>query len=158
MPNNKDFEVDPLALIPSEPWDYEPDKETFIYRSMPCVILRNAMGCLCGYVGITKQHPWYKMDYNELVVAETNVHGGLTYADEVVYGADNKFQKWVIENIGIHVSFQNKDMWWFGFDCAHGFDVCPKYPRELRLSDATYKDITYVRNECKSLVDQLLKV
>jgi len=59
------------------------------------------------------------------------------------------------------------ETWWFGFDCAHAWDRCPKiealssslglhYPQhtdpELKIG---YKNIAFVEDECRSLAKQL---
>jgi hypothetical protein len=57
------------------------------------------------------------------------------------------------------------DVWWFGFDCGHSYDLCPftaaavhaigfgaGVDRELGV---TYKNMAYVMQEVKSLAEQL---
>lgn len=48
------------------PWRDEPDKVIWTdpETGLDCMILRNRMGTLCGYVGIPKEHPWYGIDYS----------------------------------------------------------------------------------------------
>ncbi len=77
------------------------------------------------------------------------MHGGLTFADSCQETED--------ESRGIcHVpeKGQPDNVWWFGFDCAHSGDVCPKY--DLSHSGyETYKNIAYVKLECENLARQL---
>lgn len=57
-------------------------------------------------------------------------------------------------------------VWWFGFDCAHSGDFCPKYahiyeslhPESSIFADGHYRDLVYVRREVESLAEQLVKV
>ena len=56
-----------------------------------------------GYVGVTKGHPWYEVDYDEIGVS---IHGGLTYADH-----------WNCETQKI-----TPNIWWIGFDTSHLMD------------------------------------
>jgi len=128
----------------------------------PLVIIKHPqMGHLCGYVGVPAEHPWYKMKYNQCLEGcegEPNsldptittwhcshdtpeclidVHGGLTYSG---MGDDE---------------YLPAGYWWFGFDCAHAWDLIPGLPN---LSGGSYKDKDYVERECRSLAQQLAKV
>ena len=52
------------------------------------------------------------------------------------------------------------DVWWFGFDCAHAGDICPKmssYGIRSMSGDhgEVYRDIAYVAAECAALAQQL---
>jgi len=129
------------------PWDQEPDKRQWMSDTgLPCLIVRNHYGALCGYVGVPKEHPWYGKDYedvNELIEDEEDdyVHGGLTFSNicgekichEVEPGEDD-------------------DIWWLGFDCAHVFDRIPGMGREYESTgDCTYRDVAYVTAECEKL-------
>ena len=87
-----------------------------------------------------------------------SVHGGITYA------AGGKDSHHPIDS----------DLWWFGFDYGHAGD-CPDYDllEELfgdnemvkhRLEDRwlyeeyPVRDLEYVQQECKNLVDQIIKL
>ena len=123
------------------PWDEEPDRIQWRdpETGRVCLIKRNSMGNLCGYVGVGPQHPWHNEHYND-VPAE--VHGGLTYGshcdDDPIKGICH-----VAEGI------EPDHMYWLGFDCSHFSDLTP------RFSDGgTYRDMEYVRNECHALAKQ----
>lgn len=157
-------------------WDNEPDEESGEYKGMKTFIKRRPGGYLCGYVGIPEGHPWFGKDYNDQVkvpkaimerpidvdkigainllcavgksdamkegfldiVLAIDVHGGLTYAEK-------------------NAPMEEPDgFWWFGFDCAHAGDLLPKYDWIGR--DGIYRDIDFVRQEIKSLADQLERV
>ena len=62
----------------------------------------DAMGHLCGYLGIPPGHLWYNKHYDEI---DADVHGGLTFAGK--------------ENGGNYSQSYPMDIWWIGFDCAH---------------------------------------
>ena len=64
------------------------------------------------------------------------MHGGLTYAKDCLLNSDIK------------------GYWWLGFDCAHFGDYSP----ELPFSHGEYRNIEYVKEECKSLADQLIEI
>lgn len=67
---------------PRGEWDQEPDKKqwTDAATGLPCLIVRNFGGALCGYVGVPPGHPDHGTDYGGLD-ADVDVHGGLTFAD-----------------------------------------------------------------------------
>lgn len=87
------------------------------------------------------------------------VHGGLTYA--------NGCQEDSPEDLGICHKPEASDpdeVWWFGFDCAHAWDIMPAMMatrREHGIADwaeEKYRDLAYVTAECESLAKQLLKM
>ncbi len=49
------------------PWQNEPDKKQWLdsETGMPCLIIRNNVGALCGYVGVAKNHPLFGLDYDK---------------------------------------------------------------------------------------------
>lgn len=108
-------------------------------RGFICFILRNpTFDTLNGYVVIPSMHPWYHEDYDSI---DAEVHGGLTYADEIG-------NEWVV-----------------GFDTAHAGDAYgPNIPTELKEIHSafnrndTYRDEEYVINEIEGLVTQALDV
>jgi hypothetical protein len=118
---------------------YEPNYETFEYKGYKIVIKRMMYlgGQLNGYVRIPKGHKFY--DNNDAADV-IECHGGITWAGKMEE-EDNDF--------------------YIGFDTAHYQDLMPfmvmldKNFNLDSISNGTYRDITYVRNECKSIVDQL---
>lgn len=127
-------------------WQYEPDHLDYELEGFPCIIHRNGLGALCGYVGVPKGHPAYEKHYGDLAI---DCHGGLTYAErcqgDICHpGAD--------------------DRWWIGFDCNHCGDFAPYMEENLRkltvfldygTSGRKYRNIDYVKNEIKEIVRQL---
>lgn len=100
------------------------------------------MGHLCGYIGVPKGHPWYGKDHDMI---EANVHGGLTYfgtekihfypsqarldylinlsESEPDNGEYDKLPQWdTKERQDPFPHDTGLDIWWLGFDCAHGND------------------------------------
>jgi thiol-disulfide isomerase/thioredoxin len=143
----------------SGPWDNEPDKMQYwdSKYNFPVVIKRNAMGSLCGYVGVSPGHPWYGQRYDKVDVhgEYVSVHGGLTHADGCDHG------EWAKSICHTVPEGQPDDVFWLGFDCGHCDDISPKYVdlnRELRGFGAVYRDWTYVTQECKNLAAQAAKV
>jgi hypothetical protein len=127
------------------PWQHEPDKMQWPDREtgLPCLIVRNPDGALCGYVGVSESHPHFGKDYSNV---DADVHGGLTFADRCSG-----------EEHGICHVVQGEDppTWWFGFDCAHFCDILPD-SRVYRVGDEhVYRDVAYVQEECRKLALQL---
>lgn len=136
-------------------WLNEPDKKQWLDRAtgLPCLIVRNihVTGSLCGYVGVTKTHPLYGKDYSD-IENDIDVHGGLTYANKCQEETNN------CEGICHKVKEgENDNIWWFGFDCAHAGDRCPRIDRHDRFPDYSdsYRDVDYVTREVQSLARQL---
>lgn len=148
------------------PWDDEPDKAQWIDEAtdLDCLAVRSAHGGnWCGYVGVLPGHKWHGKGYDELG-EYPDVHGGLTYADFCMEGAE--------EGPGVcHVPAPGRpaNVWWLGFDCAHAYDAMPTMEaREAelfkKLNDIphltgpyarVYRTFEYVRGECASLAKQI---
>lgn len=136
-------------------WDNEPDKKQWLDEDtgFPCLIKRNrTWGVLCGYVGVNKNHSLYEKNYDEAhTTYDISVHGGLTYSDKCNGNEEDGICHVVEEN-------EDGDIWWFGFDCAHSFDINPAYSHRLPpFPDEAYRDFKYVEDEVKKLALQLRK-
>ncbi len=130
-------------------WDDEPDKIQWPDKAtgLPCLIVRGAVGALCGYVGVPKGHPWFGKDYDDV---EVDVHGGLTFASPCQLGAE-------AEAICHKPAEGESDqVWWLGFDCAHLGDLCPTMRRIAHNHRDVYRPIAYVEQECCSLAKQVI--
>lgn len=133
------------------PWQSEPDKRQWQDEAtgLPCLIVRNRVGGLCGYVGVSEGHPSYEKDYDN--AGDFEVHGGLTFANHCQPGDESK-----------HVCHKPEPgepdhVWWLGFDCVHCFDIAPGMDRHGR-TESVYRDFAYVAGECASLAKQLVAV
>lgn len=165
---------------PAGPWIEEPDKKQWqdAATGLPCLIVRHPRhGNLCGYVGVPQSHPLHGKSYSERVpmpagpdavqntseakpvlplVCEAlrepdgmigldslvDVHGGLTYADKCGDRICHEVDPGEDDNI-----------WWFGFDCAHGGDLSPGHT--MFGMGGKYRDFDYVSEECRKLAAQL---
>lgn len=102
------------------PWVNEPDKVQWVdaETDLDCLLHRHPeSGHWCGYVGVTKGHPAFGVEYTHV---DVNVHGGLTYS---AYCRETGN-----EALGVcHVPLPGRDphVWWLGFDCAHAHDLSP---------------------------------
>lgn len=126
---------------------HEPNYETFEYRGFKVVIKRMMYvgGQLNGYVRIPKAHKFYQKSYTDDDLEKIECHGGLTFAGDLEEDGD----------------------FYIGFDTAHYQDYMPFLQMVLGKSgggnpsiidkNEEYRDIGYVRNECKRIVEQLRK-
>jgi hypothetical protein len=136
------------------PWIDEADKAQWIdpETNLDCLIVRSRSGALCGYVGISCEHPFYEKHYDK--IPEINEpHGGLTYADFC--------QEEMDPSKGIcHIPENERPVkvWWFGFDCAHFSDYIPVRYSMFSVdweSPCIYRDFDYVKSEVELLAKSL---
>lgn len=129
---------------PAGPWDNEPeDRVDFEHRGLACLALRNRSGFWCGYVGVGPEHPAFAEGFSD---SGLDVHGGITFTG-------------MCSPPICHVpkSGMPAEVKWFGFDCAHCWDLYPR-ERALVFSDdpmSAYRTLGYVKNQIEQLADQL---
>lgn len=131
-------------LIAHRPWETEPNEAEWIDEDTDykCRISRHEdLGHLRGYVGIPKSHPLYGKHYSDDEIENLDAHGGLTHSGE---------------------DQDDKDTWWFGFDCSHAGDLSPlllmvlvekgRYNLDRK---EVYRTWEYVEREVRELSAQL---
>jgi antitoxin (DNA-binding transcriptional repressor) of toxin-antitoxin stability system len=122
------------ASWPRGEWDYEPDYSEWTDEETGylCYARRNKVGAWCGYVNIRSGHPLFDKPHLETWdLRFFEVYGGITF-----YAKDSEGQ------------------WWVGFDCAHNDDFIPMCPFN---KPSSYKNLEYVKEECKKLALQLMR-
>lgn len=99
------------------PWLDEPDKMQWETASgLPGLIVRGALGSLCGYAGVQVPHPYFGIDYHgcpekcglpsyaddgeercshEAPDAVIEVHGGLTFSGFCQAATLEKWEEWI---------------------------------------------------------------
>ena len=151
-----------------EEWETEVDE---VEGENVYILRHKDLLSLCGYEGVPKNHPWFGKGYSEAVIVEPEVrdkeidkispialllaaganldesempidciiqvHGGITYS------ADHRPGK------------EPDELWWFGFDCSHSGDLAPGLDS---LLNGTYRNLEFVKQECRSLMKQLMAV
>ena len=139
-------------VIAKEGWTKE-----WEHRGVKCLIRRVPnMLHLCGYVGLPKDHPYVK-EHKDYDYVDVVVHGGVTFSEKIKeYG---------------------KDLFFYGFDCAHSGDLVPGnvkndfdalfFDKGTLIYDKakgydsyhkTYKDMEYVTKETEKMADQLIEL
>lgn len=134
---------------PKGEWDNEPeDRYDFESAGFPCFIHRSRLGNWCGYVGIPESHPYFGKDYSGL---DLEVHGGLTFASKCREG-DHLCH--------IPKPGQPDNIWWLGFDCAHGGDLIPGITSFFSHMESyeTYKNKDFAMKETFNLAQQLSQI
>lgn len=134
---------------PMGPWDNEPDRVEWRdpTTGLPCLLRRHShFGTWCGYVAVPPGHPWHGRDSLDI---DASVHGGVSFAgpcDDDEEGPDRI----------CHVPQPGEpdNVWWFGFDCAHGWDLAPGYLFETLQQGQTYRTLDYARDQCQQLAAQ----
>lgn len=134
-----------------KPWENEPNRYVFSYKGYRCLIRRTDLKILCGYVGIPPCHKYYGKSADEL--QNIDCHGGLTFSDR--FKAEDAGE----QNL---TSEDNDGYWYIGFDAAHAWDLVPYMVEEYghhelfqHAHTGTYKDMNYMIEQCKKIVDQL---
>jgi hypothetical protein len=151
-------------------WDNEPDELSFIDKETgyQCQILRrrkkteDSMIYLCGYVRIPENHPFYNLSSSDQLIPKENkiilINGDEYYICNDIW--DYKTPASFLEVHG-GITFSGfaregflPDGYWYGFDCGHSGDVSNK--KDIHdFENYKYRDIEYVKDECKSLAKQL---
>ena len=130
----------------ANPWEDEPDQLGWTSETgLACLILRNDLGCLCGYVGLGDDHPlhgnirtWDDFE-NHNDWRHLQVHGGVTFCG---FMADAFLPE----------PNQGQNLWWIGFDCSKNNDRAPKCPE---TANRPYRDLAFVKKQCERLAGQL---
>ena len=153
-----EFHPDPDPTGLKHPWDDEPDKKQWEDEAtgLPCLIVRNRLGTLCGYVGVSEGHPHF--DSEDAYAIDVNVHGGITFGDFCEPAGAEKPERFICHVVE---DGENDRVYWLGFDCGHAWDLSPfeilrRAPRTF--PDASYKSVEYVERECQRLAAQLAEM
>lgn len=153
-----------INITGDDPWNNEENKYSFYYKGCLCLILRNHLGALCGYVGVNSTNVFYQTEPPMDLI----VYGNITYAG---YGDTEPIgSPWFQRPIA---DAEGKTLWWVGFTCSYSDDFCPALAENIKhrvAPDAPYlpasmggvageyKDIFFVINELVNLVDQITEV
>jgi len=162
--------------------DYSIEKD-WEYKGLRCVVIASELGHRCGYVGVRKGHPFYKIAYDSTIpqklrdkwkeMKEKPV--GKRGVIDVLCHNPKEPKVGILFDVHGGITFSEGDgkfpvvgegVWWFGFDCAHYGDakdmsiMSEKYQKiELTYPSSFPGDIVrsleYCINECESLAVQL---
>jgi hypothetical protein len=137
-------------------WDDEPDKIQLIdvASDFDCLAVRGmTTGVWLGCVGVPPGHPWHGMDATDV---PASAHGGIIYSAPCAGDhAGGEFGVCHTPEPG-----RPDNVWWLGFDCGHGLDVCPAFLAMSFYADmvaelgATYRTLGYVMGQILELAAQ----
>lgn len=130
------------SMWPEGPWSDEPDFA--VWRDgetgLICLLLRNAAGAWCGYVGLPEGHKYCGEDSRTVDwELEDGPHGGVTYSRE-----PNEY-------VGYTPDDGPAPSWYVGFDCGHVGDATPR----TSFSWAEYRTFEYAVEQATKLASQL---
>lgn len=145
-------------------WDGEPDFAQWrdTESGYLCRVSRNGFGGVwCGYVGLTAEHPLYRVSYSQPAQCLTGLldamkerpmreNAGVSLMLGLMMGKVEPIAAHVLDVhgdvtfAGEHTKF-DKDhptlgggealpdgLWWIGFDCGHSGDLCPAHGGIIR--------------------------
>lgn len=128
---------------------YIVEKE-FEHDRYKCVVIFNASGYRCGYVGVPESHPLYRKKYSDyLEINKRDIEdrevSGIFPLLSMILDSDERVRIEAFFQVhgGITYSGGGKnseypiksDLWWFGFDCGHYCDgkelelACVRFPK-----------------------------
>jgi hypothetical protein len=138
----------------------------FQHSGLTCEVTLTAMGHHCGYVAVPASHPWFGKVYSDRVrvprdvlerpISDENV-GAITMFCASINVDLDRSEVSIDLAIDVHggLTYSGKDkvrdLWWFGFDCAH----CDDGRSE---GEDGWKDDAFTEAQCRRLADQLIAV
>lgn len=139
------------------PWQKEPDKVQWKDKEtgLPCLAVRHPeFGHWCGYAGVTDENTFFGVDDS---ACNLDAHGGVNFSS---FCDEQDKKKGVCH---IPEPGEPDRVWWFGFDCNHGYDFAPgatSYFQSVGISSSlgfrgVYRSLDYVRQQCQRLAAQL---
>lgn len=157
--------------LPSGVWLSEPHHASWeeSLTGLPCAIIRNQIGVLCGYTGVPKGHKLHGLDSHDIVDIPPGAINRLVDIQSQVgvinllLGAgqltDTQAPLALLLFCHNGLSYTKrgpKGYWWFGFDCGHSGDFIPGLAEHIPWTKPTdYRDFAYVKQQCDGLALQI---
>lgn len=110
----------------------------------------------CGYASVEPGHPLFEVGYNDLYERgiDLSVHGGITYSDKCAGHICHEPKPGAPDNL-----------FWFGFDYAHGTDYMPAHEAKMCSygyptcrGPLHYWTLKEAREETEQLAEQLTAI
>lgn len=151
------------------------------YKGMKYVCIGLDVGHRCGYVGVTKDSPFFGIKYSENITDKfpvlKTIHQNAELGKKSPFAIIAFKSEEVILEILIDVhggltfsgggDYPIKDnLWWFGFDCAHAGDgkdgslIKDEKLKNIYLSidGGPIRTLDYVESECQRMIHQILEL
>lgn len=152
--------------------------EIFKHNELICCVQRMAnSGNINGYVSITKEHPLFGKSYADKIQLNKEPEFNGNYIGLLIHSQDEDYKDNIYSidmALKVHggITFSRAELsgvdkslfgelWWFGFDTSHAGDLRPyqtAIDRKFPISEEEYRDFDYVKNETKSLAEQLTQL
>jgi hypothetical protein len=159
-----------------------------IKDNMRIVVIFGSMGSRCGYVGVTKDHPFFNKDYNDptpinfatkIVDVMRGTVGKRGVMDVFCAAGGGPIRIGFLFDVHGSITYSGGNnypthneggkWWFFGFDCAHygdakDLDCADKYGFKIYsgfgglIEDGEVRTFDYVLEECYNLASQLKEV
>lgn len=165
---------------PSGPWQDEPDEADWTdeVTGYFCMIRRVPwLGTLCGYVRVPDDHLLHGMDHHdkiERLSKDVELHESFGPMEVLLAALDHEEGRVPISlalkvhgNVTWSGQCPGYEGWFFGFDCSHVGDLAMLQQRSDPVMGPilsplgefeTYRTFEYVKSECQSLAEQLLRL
>jgi len=152
------------------------------YKGYEYLVYATPMGHRCGYVKIPKKHYLYGKSYyeqlnikfSEIAKQPTGKRNFITFLCNSNLKPEDNISMDLLFDVHGGITFSgkgtsaefNKRGWWIGFDCAHSEDkpdyklMDTEYKKFYKYFEASHGEIRsreYVEQECKNLIDQIIK-
>lgn len=137
--------------FPPGEWHKEPDLSRWIHNGMDCLAIRDmSLGVWRGFVGVDKQHFFYKKSIENVLSTEVgmdllfDIEGRLCSAGRLPF----RYKEYT------------SNLWWVGIDTAQGNDYMPllKLDDMTVASQQTYKNFSFIRQKTNKLAKLLSKI
>lgn len=157
-----------LGLTATEETEMSIVEHKYTVQGMPYLIFKTDKGHLCGYVGVSANHPLYeKLSDDYILVSDHRKNrpfsvGRICVISLLIQSPEKLEQNKLLMSLAFDVhggvnytglcefAFDETDFWWIGFDCNHSGDA-----QTPDSETGVYRDRDYVLGECESLAYQL---
>lgn len=140
------------------------NEHEFQHAGLDCKVVLTGMGHHCGYVAVPPSHPWFGRGYTDKVSVPDEIVSRSIDVEKVglinmICASDTQSADAleIVLAIDVHggLTFaardKGRDLWWFGFDCAH-------YGDGRHIGETDWRDLDYAAAECRSLAEQLTRI
>jgi hypothetical protein len=131
-----------------------------VYKDYEYLITFTSHGHRCGYVAIPSSHPLHKFYNEESNYPDLHVHGGVTFFDEPRFEELTNGHKCTDKWIGFDAAHYNdredieKSEEYFG---ETKFIKFKKNNSDITFCNGEHRSYSYMENECKRLIEQLIE-
>lgn len=154
-------------------WLVEPPSLEFSHEGLECYIRRETEGHLCGFVGVPREHPLYRIEHDclfnrlPLGVRDRLTSMSLSSFMNILHSFLGTSFCVLPDNIplfafipihgGLCFSGYNfwgsaDGLWWFGFQCGQTTDGVPSIPISHKMP---YRNLPYVEEQVRLLATDL---